>query len=238
MALVEKLINRVVDTLAVLTHRKPRQRKGALIIGAGHGPSLLARQLSRESLPVTIFDCDEVSVTPMVNPSMVELFRGDPTDINTLKHAGAEGAAVVLVSTKSDELNLVICDLVEMCFNPARLIVIVNDKANLDEFEVLGYEVMSLARAALTLLPNDAEICQQLQEPDRDQMLGEVLVCSPVVIGRQLSELPLDSCEVIELKRQGQAIPMTESLQLGDTVTLFGIVTAIESACTQLNPQC
>jgi Trk K+ transport system NAD-binding subunit len=88
----------------------------------------------------------------------------------------------------NDDVNLRICQAAEMSFDVPRLIARVNNRANVADFELLGYEVMSLARAAATLL-NGAELkpsfLRLLREGVEMESIAEVAVISPVNVGRR-----------------------------------------------------
>ncbi len=239
---IERLINRAFDGIAGIVHHP--QRIGTVIIGAGYGPRLLARELSKTGTPVTIIDSDEklCRLAALTLPH-VQVLHGELTDADWLKQINPNRWARVFVATSSDELTLEVCKLVEMVLNPDRLIARVNEQQNTADFELLGYEVMSLPRAALTLgerLELTEEMIQQLSELEEDECLGEVSVCSPVNLGRKLVEIPLDGCELLDLTRQGQSIRITETtqLQIGDLLRLFGPKSAIRSVEARMNAEC
>jgi Trk K+ transport system NAD-binding subunit len=239
---LEKLITRVVGGFAGLTHHETKKTL-TIIVGANEGPRLLAAEIAKTDSPVMIIDSDPELCRVASNLPLVEVIQGDPTDVEVLRQAGAEHAASVFVTTSNDQKNLAICETVEMHFNPNRLLARVNEKKNLPDFEVLGYDVMSLARAALTLIECSAltpELRELLRETDEGELLAEISVTSPVIIGRQLSGIPMSGTDLIELRRRGHPISIdrSTSLQIGDLLTLFGSGRAIEDAAAELNPQC
>lgn len=238
---IEKLITRVVDTFAGQTNQTP-PREATLIIGASDGPRLLAGALAKSGFPVTIVESDLNLCRVASELSFVEVVCGDPSDVDFISQAAAKSIANVIVATASDELNLAVCKAVEMTLNPVHLIAVVNEKANRADFEVMGYEVMSIARAALTLLGTaelTSEICELLRTDD-DEVLVQLSVTSPVAIGRHLSSLLLSEVDLVDLSRQGHSMSIDEStyFQIGDVITVFGKTRAVEAASAELNPRC
>jgi|SRR5882724_5232994 len=239
---IEKLITRVVESFAGNIHQELQQNK-TIVVGASDGPLLLAGEIAKTGSPVTIIDSDPSGNRVVPYLSATEVIQGDPTDVEILKKARTEHATVLVAATLSDEVNLAVCRTAEMTFDPIRLIALVNDQANIADFEVLGYEVMSLARAALTLLKKpelSAELRELFKERDADEILTEISVNSPVVLGRKLSSILIGDCDLLELRRWGKSVLIDDSttLQIGDSITLFGNVRAVEAASHQLNPQC
>jgi Trk K+ transport system NAD-binding subunit len=140
-------------------------------------------------------------------------------------------------------VNLRVCQSVEMAFDVPRFIARVNDKANAAEFELLGYEVMSLAKVAVTLL-DGAEVTpgllRLLQEKEAGESVAEVTIVSPVNVGRKLASLRLSGCDLVALRQDGAFSRVDEltTIGFGDVLTLFGSTKAIETAREQVNPPC
>ena len=239
---IEKLMTRMAEAFAGQSNQTAL-RDGTLIIGASDGPRLLARELAKNGFPITIVESDAELCRLASELSSVEVICGDPTDVNVIQHCLPNSVANVVVAMVDDELNLEVCKRVEMVFNPDHLIAVIHDKDNAIDFDVMGYEVMSLARVALKLLGNSALTDggdELLRATDNDEGLREVTVSSPVAIGRHLSSLSLSDVELIDLTRHGRPIAIDNStiLEIGDSVTLFGRSRAVEAAAAELNPQC
>jgi hypothetical protein len=90
----------------------------------------------------------------------------------------------------------------------------------------MGYEVMSLARTALTFLNLPAlspELRRLLSESDQKEFLKDVTIMSSASVGRPLPVVRTPSCEVLSIVRKGLSVPIDEftRLQIGDVLTIF-----------------
>ncbi|MDX6711170.1 MAG: hypothetical protein QOH96_2186 [Blastocatellia bacterium] len=214
-----------------------------VIVGAHEAGRLLANELSKSIGRVVLIDSDD-DLCEIANALPdIEVINGDATDIEVLKRARAEQAKCVFAATTNDEVNLKICKLAEMSFDTPRLIARVSETSTLKDFELMGYEVMSMARAAVALLKKTQvvpQLVESLKGAGESELLAEINIVSPASIGRRLDSFPPHSCEVIRLERGEVSIPVYDStaLQMDDILIVFGSTRAVEALRAQLNPPC
>ena len=241
-AAIERLVSKVFGGLSKF-NRQNLYCDATVIVGASEPARLLAYELTKCSSRVAIVDSDKSLCDETIAVGAVDVICGDPTSSEVLDAAGAASAGCIFAATTSDELNLNVCQLAETVFDTPRLIAAASENSGLMDFELLGFEVMSFARAAVNLLQKDQltpGLIESLQGPLGPEILEEIDIVSPASIGRRLDFLPRYSREVINLERGGIAFTPTPSmvLQMDDKLTVFGNSRAIETLREQLNPSC
>lgn len=81
-----------------------------IVCGAGQVGSNVARYLSEENISVSIID-PEIDVLQELNNIDILTVQGSATYIKTLEAAGIVGADAILAVTRSDEVNMLICQI-------------------------------------------------------------------------------------------------------------------------------
>lgn len=102
----------------------------ALIAGAGRLGAQIAQVLAAARNDVTLVDIDEDRVAELGGRLPVRLLAGDACEPAVLEHAGVLTADLVVVTTGSDEDNLVISLLAKRRFAVPRVAARVNDAEN------------------------------------------------------------------------------------------------------------
>lgn len=87
-----------------------------VICGAGQVGSSVARYLSNENISVSIIDPSVDVLNEMNNIDMLTV-QGSATYIKTLEAAGIASADAVIAVTRSDEVNMLICQIASSLYN-------------------------------------------------------------------------------------------------------------------------
>lgn len=81
-----------------------------IVCGAGQVGTSVARYLSEENISVSIIDPSIEAIQELNNIDILSV-QGSATYIKTLEAAGITGADVILAVTRSDEVNMLICQI-------------------------------------------------------------------------------------------------------------------------------
>lgn len=93
-----------------------------VICGAGQVGSTIARQLAREGMHVTVIDQDEDAVRRIDEGHDVRGVLGHASYPRILERAGADDADILIAVTRSDEVNMVACQMAYSLFGVKRRI--------------------------------------------------------------------------------------------------------------------
>ena len=81
-----------------------------IVCGAGQVGTSVARYLSEENISVSIIDPSIEAIQELNNIDILSV-QGSATYIKTLEAAGITGADAILAVTRSDEVNMLICQI-------------------------------------------------------------------------------------------------------------------------------
>jgi trk system potassium uptake protein TrkA len=110
------------------------------VLGGKQSGLAMAEHLHENGHAVTV-------VNEVYRSSDVPGIRGDPTDIDLLEESGLEEASTVVVATKSDARNILICQLVSVNFDVPRTLVLIHDPNRLDPIVEAGHEPICVTAA-------------------------------------------------------------------------------------------
>ena len=82
-----------------------------IICGAGRVGFYIAQYLASEEIDVAVVDQSHELITPMINQLDIQAVVGHAADPSILEQAGAADAEMLIAVTKSDEVNLVSCQI-------------------------------------------------------------------------------------------------------------------------------
>jgi trk system potassium uptake protein TrkA len=88
-----------------------------IILGAGQVGSTLAENLSGEENEITLVDLDEKRLHEVQDKFDLQVVAGHCSHPEVLKQAGAEDADMVIAVTRSDEINMIACQVAYSVFN-------------------------------------------------------------------------------------------------------------------------
>ena len=140
-----------------------------LITGCGRIGAQLAAALDRRGHDVSVIDRDANSFDILPADFGGFTTQGVPIDSDALKRAGAETCDALYAATDSDDMNIMVCELVRELFGVKRVFALTLDGGKGAVFEPLGIDVicpasLAVASACAAIEPEqgaDALICGQ-----------------------------------------------------------------------------
>jgi trk system potassium uptake protein TrkA len=122
-----------------------------VIVGCGRVGASLADSYDRAGHDVLIVDTRTGAFDRLPSSFAGRAFRGDGTDKDVLRRAGAEGADVFLAMTEGDNRNVMAAQVAAEALKVPRVIAKINDPVRAEAYSALG-----LATLCRTGLMHDA----------------------------------------------------------------------------------
>jgi trk system potassium uptake protein TrkA len=119
----------------------------AVIVGCGRVGAGLAEHLDKSGHQVIILDVSSAAFERLPSTFGGSAIRGDGTDEDVLRRAGAEGADVFLALTEGDNRNVMAAQLAAEAFHVGKTIAKINDPVRATAYTHLG--IASLCRTNL-----------------------------------------------------------------------------------------
>jgi len=110
----------------------------AVIVGCGRVGATMARALDTGGHEVTIIDLVTRAFDRLPATFRGNAVRGDGTDEDTLRRAGAEGADIFLALTEGDNRNIMAAQLALEALGIGRVFAKVNDPVRAQAYSELG----------------------------------------------------------------------------------------------------
>ena len=88
-----------------------------IICGAGDVGYSIADKLSKEDFEVTVIDESNERLSKISESLDVKTINGNPSLPSVLQNAGAKGCEILIAVTKSDEINMVTCQIGHSIFS-------------------------------------------------------------------------------------------------------------------------
>jgi trk/ktr system potassium uptake protein len=121
----------------------------AVIVGCGRVGAGLADELDRAGWQVLIIDITTTAFDRLPSSFSGQARRGDGTDEDTLRQAGAEGADLFLALTEGDNRNVMAAQLGLESLGALRCVAKINDPVRAEAYAHLG--IAALCRTNLML---------------------------------------------------------------------------------------
>src|SRR5512146_1062547 len=109
-----------------------------IIVGCGRVGSGLAEELAAAGHEVTIFDITPTAFNRLPGNFTGQAVRGDGTDEDTLRRAGAEGADWFFALTEGDNRNTLAAQLARDVLGVHHVVAKINDPVRADAYRALG----------------------------------------------------------------------------------------------------
>jgi trk system potassium uptake protein len=139
-----------------------------VIVGCGRVGAVLAGDFDAAGHDVVILDLSTQAFDRLPSGFRGEAVRGDGTDEDILRRAGAEGADVFIAMTEGDNRNVMAAQLAHEALGARRVIAKINDPVRADAYADLG-----IATLCRTNLMSDAiNIYLELPAPTRPGVLA------------------------------------------------------------------
>jgi len=208
-----------------------------IICGAGQVGTTIARHLARENIDVTVIDIDEEQVQQIDQNYEVRGVVGHASYPSVLKKAGAKNADMLIAVTRSDEVNMVACQVAYSLFNVKRRIARLRHAGYLAQHETGLYAAEHLPIDVI--ISPEIEIAEGIQRRlktpgafdmislagDKIELLGiHTLSADAPVVGNTIEEISsncgLAGATVLAILRHGKCfIPEADDrIALGDDV--------------------
>ena len=215
-----------------------------ITVGGGTVGRALAERLEDRGENVVIVENRAPAVERARNEGYA-VHKGDGTDTDELRAAGAENAKILVAATGDDDVNLLIAQLAESKFDVETIIARANNPDNVDAFEDLGVRTVSQSLATAWGIDNIIErpaLANWMTEIGRSGDVQEVEVTSEDLVGQTINELDddLPAGVIIALVgRDGdnQVPDANFTLQHGDHLTFLGRKEAVREALEWSHPE-
>jgi NhaP-type Na+/H+ or K+/H+ antiporter len=214
-----------------------------IIVGGGRVGRELAERLQERGENVVIVETDQDTIQVARNAGFT-VRRGDGTDIEELREAGADNAKIVVAATGNDDANLLVAQLSRSTFDTENVMARVNNPDNVEAFEELGVRAISASQATAWAIDNAIErpaLSTWMTELGRSGDVQEVEVTSESLTGRTIAdvdeEIP-NGCLIGMVSRNGDnQVPDGDfTIQQGDHLTFIGRTEAVREAIEWCHP--
>jgi len=170
--------------------------------------------------------------------------RGDGSETDVLREAGAEEAKIVVAATADDDVNLLVCQIARAKFGIERLYSRVNDPDNTDAFDSLDVTAVDSPMATATAIDDEIErpaLTHWMNNLGDGHDVQEVEITADDLVGKTIRELNAeipDGCIVAVIGREGEThVPdADETLERGDHLTFIGDEDAVRRAMNRFHP--
>jgi trk system potassium uptake protein TrkA len=125
-----------------------------IIVGCGRVGGALAETYDRNGHQVVIIDISTPAFDRLPSSFNGEALRGDGTDEDVLRRAGAEGADIFLALTEGDNRNVMAAQLATEALGVGRVIAKINDPVRAAAYSELG--IATLCRTGLMVAAIDS----------------------------------------------------------------------------------
>jgi trk system potassium uptake protein len=146
-----------------------------IIVGCGRVGARVATELDQRGETVTVIDHDSRAFGRLPTSFGGETVRGNGTDEDTMRSAGAEQADLVMTLTQGDNRNALAAQLAKHTFGVPRVIAKINDPLRGEAYRALGLETICrtiiLGDALVTAATQGAEATNGFVEPPTAQPL-------------------------------------------------------------------
>lgn len=188
-----------------------------IIIGCGRVGCMLAGNLSREGHQVVVIDRDKRRFDNLDSNFGGTTKTGDGVDIDLLREAGIENAAVIVAATGDDNANLMSAQIARKMFNIRRVLVRIKNPRKLEVYKEYDLEAVSATTLAgerlmeMIRVPRLVNVLGTLEE-DRIKIvefpLGSLPACKKLqklIAGKKFSVFGIgeqDKLEFSDLNRE------------------------------------
>jgi trk system potassium uptake protein len=132
-----------------------------IIVGCGRVGARIATALDEQGMNVAVIDTNPRAFNRLPTKFGGSTVRGNGTDEDILRSAGAEQADLVMALTEGDNRNALAAQVAKHTFRVPRVIAKINDPLRSDAYRALGLETICrtiiLADALVTAAAQGAE---------------------------------------------------------------------------------
>ncbi len=214
-----------------------------ILVGGGRVSLALATRLEKRGEFVVIVESDEEQRSEARERGFT-VHEGDGTDADVLRQAGVEEAETVVAATDNDDVNLLVCQLVNTKFDVDRVFSRVNEPENIDAFESLSVTAIDDPFATAVAIDNEIErpeLAHWMYDIGDSHDIQEIEVTAENLANESVralnSQIP-GGCLVAEVGQGEDAhVPGPDDvLEYGDHVTFLGEAEAVAEAVKRFHP--
>jgi len=210
----------------------PRSR--VIVVGSDVRVRLLVTELAAAGKEVSLIKPVTSATAQSKAPLGVSVIHSSRVGAVALDRAGAKAASCLLAATTDDAVNLEVCCEARRRFRVPLVIARTShlegpaNWARLNETGTVRITWADTVRAVLGETSPNANLSHLASISDQEQIV-DLEIESPVFVGRKVTDLPLNDCEVLALTRRGNAVFDfgAVELRMNDVVTLVGPRTAL-----------
>jgi trk system potassium uptake protein TrkA len=123
-----------------------------IVVGCGRVGAGIAERLARAGHSVTVIDISTDAFTRLEPDFPGEAIRGDGTDDDMLRRAGAEKCDLFLALTEGDNRNVLAAQLATETFKIPQVVVKINDPVRAEAYRELGMATICRTRLLVDAL--------------------------------------------------------------------------------------
>jgi trk system potassium uptake protein TrkA len=146
-----------------------------IVVGCGRVGARVAAELDQRGETVTVVDVSARAFSRLPQSFKGETVRGNGTDEDVMRSAGADQADIVMALTEGDNRNALAAQLAKHRFGVPRVIAKINDPLRGEAYRALGLETICrtiiLGDALVTAAVEGAEATNGFVEPPTAQPL-------------------------------------------------------------------
>ena len=203
-------------------------KKKILLIGGFHKARLLSDSLIKKGYKVTIINDNYDNCMSLAENKNIKVIFGDGTKPFVLEDADVYNIDMAIALTRSDEDNLVACQLCKKKFKILKTVSLVNDPEKTDFFRNMGIDSVVCAINGITSIIEQQALLEDMATlipiGKSDINILEVLVpkTSPI-IGKKLWEinLPMDAIIAYILRGENSMIPRGDTRIMIDDILIL-----------------
>ncbi len=146
-----------------------------IIVGCGRVGARVAAELDERGEHVTVIDSNARAFSRLPQTFKGETVRGNGTDEDVMRSAGAEQADIVIAVTEGDNRNALAAQLAKHRFGAPRVIAKINDPLRGEAYRALGLETI-----CRTIILGDALVVATLEGAEATNGFVEVPTAQPL----------------------------------------------------------
>ena len=146
-----------------------------IIVGCGRVGARVAAELDQRGEHVTVIDSNARAFSRLPQTFKGETVRGNGTDEDVMRSAGAEQADIVIAVTEGDNRNALAAQLAKHRFGAPRVIAKINDPLRGEAYRALGLETI-----CRTIILGDALVVAAVEGAEATNGFVEVPTAQPL----------------------------------------------------------
>lgn len=214
-----------------------------ILVGGGRVSLALATRLEKRGEFVVMIENDEEQLAEAREQGFT-VHEGDGTEADVLRQAGVGEAETVVAATDNDDINLLVCQIVNTKFDVDQVFSRVNEPGNIDAFESLSVTAIDDPFATAVAIDNEIErpeLAHWMYDIGDSHDIQEIEVTAENLANKTVrglnNEIP-GGCLVAEVGQGEDAhVPEPDDvLEYGDHVTFLGERAAVDTAVKRFHP--